>query len=59
MLPNEDIRACINCDLDDLGNENMLDLYNKHLVDGLGNIKPEYKVLQNKVFFIDRSLSIF
>lgn len=50
MLHNEDIKAYIPCDLEDLGNSDMLDLYNKHLVDNLGNLKLEYKVSQDKGF---------
>lgn len=50
MLLNEDIRAYIHCNLKELGNVDMLDLYNKHFADGLGNLKPEYKVLQDKGF---------
>lgn len=45
MLHNEDIRTYIHYDLKELGNVDMLDLYKKHLADGLGNLKPEYKVL--------------
>lgn len=50
VLHNEDIRAYIHYDLEELRNVDMLDLYNKHLSDGLGNLKPEYKALQDKGF---------
>lgn len=48
VLHNEDIRAYIHCDLEELRNADMLDLYNKHLVNGLGNLEPEYKELHDK-----------
>lgn len=41
VLHNEDVRAYIHCDLAELGNADMLTLYNKHLVDSLGNLKQE------------------
>lgn len=50
ILHNEDIRAYIHYDLKELSNTDMLDLYRKHLVDSLGNLKPKYKVLQDKGF---------
>lgn len=50
VLHNEYIRACIHFDLEELGNMDMLNLYNKHLADSLGNLKLEYKVLQEKGF---------
>lgn len=50
VLHNEDIRAYIHYDLEELGNVDMLDVYIKHLADGLGNLKPKYKVLQDKGF---------
>lgn len=50
VLHNKDIRAYIYYNLEELGNVDKLDLYNKHLADGLGNLKPEYKVLQEKNF---------
>lgn len=50
VLHNEDIRAYIHCDLAELDNNDMLNLYNKHLVDSLENLKPKYKVLQDKGF---------
>lgn len=40
VLHNKDIRAYIHCDLEDLGSSNMLSLYNMHLADNLGNLKP-------------------
>lgn len=45
VLHNEDIRAYIHFHLEELGNVDMLNLHNKNLVDSLGNLKPEYKVL--------------
>lgn len=42
VLYNEDIREYIHCDLEELGSVDMLSLYNKHLVDNLGNLKPKY-----------------
>lgn len=50
VLHNEDIRAYIHCDLEELGNTDMLDLYNNHFANSLGNLKLEYKVLQDKDF---------
>lgn len=49
-LHNEDIRAYIHCDIEDLGNVDMLSLYSKHLVEILGNLKLEYQNLQGKGF---------
>lgn len=49
-LHNEDIRAYIHCDLDELDSADMLTLYNKHLADNLGNIKLEYQHLHVKGF---------
>ncbi|XP_059066162.1 uncharacterized protein LOC131857518 [Cryptomeria japonica] len=49
VLHNKDIRAYILCDLEEIGNVDMLDLYNKHLANGLGNLKPTYKVLQKNL----------
>lgn len=45
VLHNEDFRGYIHYDIEDLGNADMLDLYNKHLADSLGNLKLEYKGL--------------
>lgn len=50
ILHNEDIWAYIHCDLEELGNADMLFMYNKHLVENLGILKPEYKILQDKDF---------
>lgn len=50
VLHNEYIRVYIHCDLGELGNVDMLNLYNKHLADSLGNLKLEFKVLQDKGF---------
>lgn len=38
ILHNKDIRAYIYCDLEEIGNSDMLNLYNKHLADSLGNL---------------------
>lgn len=48
VLYNEDIRTYIHCDIEELGNANMLTLYNKHMADSLGNMKPKYKILHDK-----------
>lgn len=50
VLHNEYIRAYIHCDLKELDNADMLNLYKKHLMNSLSNLKPEYKVLQDKGF---------
>lgn len=45
VLHNEDIRAYIHYDREELGNVDVLDLYNKNLAANLGILKPKYKVL--------------
>lgn len=47
VLHNEDIRAYIHCDVEELGNANMLTLYNKHLAN-LRNLKSKHKILHDK-----------
>lgn len=42
VLHNEDVKAYIHYDLKELGNADMLDLYNKHLANDLRNLKFEF-----------------
>lgn len=38
---------------------NMLSLYTKHMMDGMGNLKPEFKTLQDKDFIHFIHFSMF
>lgn len=50
VLHNEDIKAYIHCNIKELGNADMLSLYTKHMMDEMGNLKPDFKSLQHKGF---------
>lgn len=50
VLHVECIRAYIHCNIKDLVNAEMLSLYTKHMIDGMGNLKLDFKSLQNKGF---------
>lgn len=50
VLHNEGIRTYIHCNIEELGNVDMLSLYTKHMMDEMGNMNPEFKSLQDKGF---------
>lgn len=50
MLHVEDIREYIHCNIEDLANVVILTLYTKHMMDGMGNLNPNFKSLQGKGF---------
>lgn len=50
VLHNEDVRAYIHYNIQELGNVDMLSLYTKHMMDNFGNLKPDFKSLQDKGF---------
>lgn len=50
VLHNKDIRAYIHCNIEELGNVDMLSLYTKHMMYGMGNLKIEFKSLHDKGF---------
>lgn len=50
ILQNEDRRAHIHWDIEELRNVDMLTLYTKHIVSSLGNLKPKYHILHDKGF---------
>lgn len=50
VLHNENISPYIHCNIKEFGNANMLSLYNKHMMDGMGNLKPKFKTLQEMGF---------
>lgn len=45
VLHVEDIREYIRCNIEELGNVEMLSLYTQHMMDGMGNLKPDVKYL--------------
>lgn len=45
VLHVENIRAYIHCNIEELGNVEMLPLYTKHMIDGMRNLKPDFKSL--------------
>lgn len=50
VLHNQDIRAYIHYDLEEIDSIDMISMYNKHSVDNLGNLKSEYNILKEKGF---------
>lgn len=46
----EDIRVYSHCNIEELGNAQMLKLYIDHMIDRMGNLKPEFKMLEEKGF---------
>lgn len=50
LLYNEYIRAYIHCNIEELGNVDMLSLYIKNMMDSLGNLKLEFKELHDNGF---------
>lgn len=50
VLNVEDIRAYIHCNIDELGSAQMLKLYTQHMIDGMGNLKLEFKLIEEKGF---------
>lgn len=50
VLHVEDIRAYIHCNIEDLGNAEMLSLYTKHMIGDMGNLKLDFKSFQDKGF---------
>lgn len=43
VLHNEDIRTIIHCNIEELGNVDILSFYTKHMMEEMGNLKPELK----------------
>ncbi|XP_057856259.1 uncharacterized protein LOC131065690 [Cryptomeria japonica] len=58
VLHNEDIRAYIHCNIKELGNADMLSLYTKHMMDEMGNLKLEFKSLQDKILKEDKKYDL-
>lgn len=50
VLHVEDIRVYSHCNIEELGNTQMLKLYTNHMIDEMGNLKPEFKMLEKKGF---------
>lgn len=50
VLHVEDIRVYIHCNIEELGSAQMLNLYKKHMIDGMGILKPEFKSIEEKCF---------
>lgn len=50
VLHVEYIRAYIHCNIEELGNIEMLSFYTKHMIDGMGNLKYDFRSLQDKGF---------
>lgn len=50
VLNVEDIRAYIHYNIEEFGNAKILSLYTKHVMDGMGNLKPDFKSLKDKCF---------
>lgn len=45
VLHIKDIRAYIHSNIEELGNAEIISLYTKHMMDGMGNLKPDLKSL--------------
>lgn len=48
VFHNEDIRAYIHCNIKKLDNLDILSMYAKHMVDDFGNLKSNFKNLEDK-----------
>lgn len=50
LLHVEGIRAYIHCNIEELGRAQILNLYTKHMIDGMGSLKPKFKSIEEKGF---------
>lgn len=50
ILHIEDVRVFTHCNIEEIGSAQILNLYTKQMADEVGNLKPEFKVMEEKGF---------